>query len=176
MKKLTLLLMLFSAIASARSGGHGGYRYEPETIFICRLSPFTDMYIEAGITEALARKNTSHRCQMSQGDGSIFCREDEAKCSVSKLITKENEIRSAVVLYAENWQRGNYLEVSEDIPDLSRTDFDGTLSSAIIPPGWQIRFYEGENFTGESHTEMSGKKSVLNYGKKIRSVQIISRR
>ncbi|RUT65772.1 hypothetical protein CKG00_04655 [Morganella morganii] len=147
-----------------------------ETIFICRLSPFSDMYVEAGITEVLARKNASHRCQLTQGDGSIFCKEADAKCSVSKLITRENDLRRAVIIYAENWQRGNYLEISEDIPDLYRSDFNGTLSSVIIPPGWQVRFYEGENFTGESHTETSGKKNALNYGKKIRSVQIIAGR
>ena len=176
MKKLTLLLILFSAVVSARSGGHGSYRYEPETIFICRLSPFSDMHIEAGVTEALARKSVSHRCQLVQGDDSIFCRETDAKCSASKLITREKELRKTVIIYAENWQRGNYLEISEDIPDLYHSDFDGTLSSVIIPSGWQVRFYEGKNFTGEYHTETGGKKNVLNYGKKINSVKIITRR
>ncbi len=173
MKKLTLLLILFSAVVSARSGGHGNYRHQPETIYICRLTPFSDFHIEAGITEDLARKNTARRCQLTQGDGSIFCKEADAKCSVSKLITRESDLRKAVVLYAESWQKGNYVEISDDIPDLSRTDFSGTLSSVVIPPGWKVRFYEGENFTGESHTEVSGKKNVTNYGKKIRSVQII---
>lgn len=176
MKKLTLLLILFSAVVSARSGGHGNYRYEPDTIYICRLTPFSDFHIESGITEDLARKNTSRRCQLTQGDGSIFCREADAKCSVSKLITRESDLRKAVIIYSESWQKGNYLEISEDIPDLSRTGFSDTLSSVIIPPGWKVRFYEDKNFTGESHTEVSGKKNVTGYGKKIRSVQIITGR
>lgn len=60
MKKLTLLLILFSAVVSARSGGHGNYRHQPETIYICRLTPFSDFHIEAGITEEIWRGKIPH--------------------------------------------------------------------------------------------------------------------
>ncbi|EML0360698.1 hypothetical protein AB7459_00730 [Providencia rettgeri] len=86
MKKITLLFLLFSRFAVAKSHYHGKpSRNDSVVVHVCALSPFSNFYAEAAMSEQIARNKTSRRCELGQGQGSIFCKAQDAKCSTSKI-------------------------------------------------------------------------------------------
>ncbi|HGM9945482.1 TPA: hypothetical protein ACKRWH_000240 [Providencia rettgeri] len=88
MKKIALLFLLFSSFAVAKSNYHGkASRNDSVVVHVCALSPFSSFYAEAAMSEQTARNKTSRRCELGQGQGqgSIFCKAQDAKCSTSKI-------------------------------------------------------------------------------------------
>ncbi|MDB9566570.1 hypothetical protein AB7092_00965 [Providencia rettgeri] len=84
MKKIALLL-LFSSFTVAKSNYHGKpSRNDSVVVHVCALSPFSNFYAEAAMSEQTARHKTSRRCEL--GQGSIFCKAQDAKCSTSKKV------------------------------------------------------------------------------------------
>ena len=80
----------FSESFVSRHNGHpypdyGDDRHKGR-VYICHLSPFTNLYIDVGISEDLARLNVKRQCEQGQGRGSIFCREQDAKCSAASIL------------------------------------------------------------------------------------------
>lgn len=176
MKKIALLLLLFSSFTVAKSNYHGKpSRNDSVVVHVCALSPFSNFYAEAAMSEQTARHNTSRRCELGQGQGSIFCKAQDAKCSTSKLSFGDQYIEESLIVYAKSWQKGDYIEVFDDIPYLSRHHFSDKIASYTIPDGWIVRFYEGDNYTGKYHTEMGGSHNTLGYSQKTRSIKIMKR-
>ncbi|MGG4607155.1 beta/gamma crystallin-related protein [Providencia sp. Me31A] len=177
MKKLILLLVLFCGFAVAKPSYHSNYsRNDTIPVYICALSPFSEFYAEVGISEQVARQKAARRCELERGQRSIFCKAKDAKCSSSKLSFNDQQyIEDSIVVFTKSWQKGDYLEVSDDIPYLSRYHFSDKISSFIIPDGWIVRFYEGDNYTDKYHTETGGSHNTLGYKEKTRSIKIISR-
>ncbi|HDN2509976.1 MULTISPECIES: beta/gamma crystallin-related protein [Providencia] len=176
MKKRILLLILFTSFSYAKSNYHNNSsRHDTQVVHICALSPFSEFYAEAAFSEQNARQKTSRRCELGQGKGSIFCKAKDAKCSTSKISFNGDYLEESMFVYTKTWQKGEYLEIDENIPNLSRYDFADKIASYSIPDGWTVRFYEGVNYTGKYHTESGGEHNALGYGEKIRSIKIIRR-
>lgn len=176
MKKLTFLLLLVTGFSDAKPNYHGhSSRHDTQVVHICALSPFSTFYAEAAFSEQNAREKTSRRCELGQGKGSIFCKAKDAKCSTSKISFNGDYIEESMIVYAKSWQKGEYLEIDESIPNLSRYDFADKIASYSIPDGWHVRFYEGFNYTGKYHTETGGSHNTLGYSEKTRSIKIIRR-
>lgn len=176
MKKLILLLIFFTGFTYAKSNYHGNSsRHDIEVVHICALSPFSEFYAEAAKSEQNAREKTARRCELGQGKGSIFCKAKDAKCSTSKISFNGDYFEESMIVYAKSWQKGEYLEIDENIPNLSRYDFADKIASYSIPDGWTVRFYEGVNYTGKYHTEFGGSRNTSGYSEKTRSIKIIRR-
>lgn len=60
MKKIALLFLLFSRFAVAKSNYHGKpSRNDSVVVHVCALSPFSNFYAEAAMSEQTARNKTS---------------------------------------------------------------------------------------------------------------------
>ncbi len=84
-----LLLSLLFACSFANASSFGEYRFKHRPprdhgngkVYICTLTPFTNSFVEVGISEDLARYKVSKSC----GDRSIFCEPAKASCRETSI-------------------------------------------------------------------------------------------
>ncbi len=98
--------------------------------------------------------------------------------SVSSVKILQRSIPSrepeGVMLFSgKNWS-GKRLLVNTNQPNLSKEDFDNRATFVSISAGWQVRFYEHKNFTGDYWTRDAG-KYTLPVSDSISSVKILRR-
>lgn len=55
-------------------------------IHVCHLSPFTEDYIDIGLTKAIAQQKTAKLCEAKHGQSSMFCRAEKAVCKTASLL------------------------------------------------------------------------------------------
>lgn len=156
--------------------------YEPasrpanrERIYVCTLTPFSDVYADAGRSERSARHKVSQRCEQGQGNGSIFCKTKDAVCTATSLDEDDGHAQNVLMIFDGSHQRGASLAISRDMPDLARYGFADRLSSFSIPDGWTVRFYEGISYTGGYYTRQGGDQEAIDFDNKIRSIRILKR-
>ncbi|QPR29805.1 hypothetical protein I6G97_12780 [Edwardsiella hoshinae] len=155
-----------------------GYRGESRAggqIYICTLTPFNNVYADAGWSEQIARYKVGQRCERGQGEGSLFCRTKEAVCTTTRLEGPASEGAAQLVVYEDTWQRGASLRIDRDIPDLADYGFADRISSFSIPRGWTVRFYEGRDYSGGYYTRHGGEQDATGFNDRIRSIRILSR-
>ncbi|AGH73614.1 DUF1028 domain-containing protein [Edwardsiella piscicida] len=78
-------------------------------------------------------------------------------------------------VYADPHQKGESLNILQDISDLSQYNFSERISSFAIPHGWTVRFFEDKNFSGNYYTRVEGDTEASAFDNKARSVRILSR-
>ncbi|MDD9158020.1 hypothetical protein PVK64_17800 [Aliivibrio sp. S4TY2] len=171
MKKIYMLITLlsFSSISNAAFNSNNG-----QEVYVCTLQPFNDIFADVGITEDIARYKVGKRCEIKQGGNSIFCKPKDASCSVSYL-TGMSESYKSLTIYSDKFQRGIALNITGNESDLTRHNFNDSMSSFLIPVGWTVRFYENKNYEGGYYTRKNGKGNAQGFDKKISSIQILSK-
>ncbi|MGL6260425.1 hypothetical protein [Vibrio sp. WXL103] len=55
-------------------------------IHVCHLSPFSDDFIDIGLTKAIAQQKTAKLCEAKHGQSSMFCRPEKAVCKTASLL------------------------------------------------------------------------------------------
>lgn len=85
-----------------------------------------------------------------------------------------NNLAAPLIIY-EHWNHeGNSLAINQDMPSLD--DFDDTLSSFKIQPGYTVKFYMQENYEGSIYTRTSDSednKFAADFNESISSIKII---
>lgn len=66
------------------SAGFRGPRGEGR-IYLCLLTPFNKVYVDAARSERIARYKVGQRCEREHKEGSLFCRPKDAVCSTTTL-------------------------------------------------------------------------------------------
>ena len=154
---------------------NNGSNSNSSRVYVCTLQPFRDVFADVGVTEDMARYKVQHRCEKSQGDGSIFCKTKEAKCVESSLISGGDMGRhNGVSIYSQNYQMGASVKITHDIPNLGDYNFDNRMSSYDIPAGWTVRFYEGLNYMSDYYTRKGGEDNATGFDNKVSSIKILS--
>ena len=154
-----------------------GYRGESGggQIYVCTLTPFNNVYADAGRSEQIARYKVGQRCERGQGEGSLFCRTKEAVCTTTTLDGSAGEGSAQLVVYEDARQRGASLIIDRDIPDLSNYGFADRISSFSVPRVWTVRFYEGRNYSGGYYTRHGGAQEATGFNDRVQSIRILSR-
>ncbi|MBO1916365.1 hypothetical protein J4727_13725 [Providencia rettgeri] len=103
MKKIALLLLLFSSFTVAKSNYHGNH---PVMICCCTCLRFISFSTSMQKLQCLSKQRDTkpRRCELGQGQGSIFCKAQDAKCSTSKLSFGDQYIEESLIVYAKSWQ------------------------------------------------------------------------
>lgn len=63
-----------------------------------------------------------------------------------------NTTQSSFMIFEHMDYKGYYFNVTSDISVLNNYNWNDKMSSWIIPKGWEVRFYEHENFKGKYYT------------------------
>lgn len=174
--KKTIFLIALLACSSSSLAGYNFHSGNEHSVYICLLEPFQETFMDAGLTEKYARYKTQLRCEESQGEGSIFCKARNAKCTESSLMLSERgHSAERFVIFSDKFQRGKSISIHHNEPDLSDHNFDDRMSSYRIPSGWTVRFYEGKNYTGNFYTRHSSEANAIGFNNQISSIKILSR-
>lgn len=144
-------------------------------VYVCTLQPFRDVFADVGVTQDMARYKVQHRCEKSQGEGSLFCKATAAKCVESSLVLGiDTDRRHGVSIYSQNNQKGESVMITHNVSNLSDYNFDNRMSSFAIPSGWTVRFYEGVNYSGGFYTRNSGDANATGFDNQVSSIKILS--
>ena len=173
-KSLILVVLLcFSAVANANSYFNQSNEIP---VYVCTIRPFSETFADVGLSEDIARYKVSKRCQLTQGDNSIFCRANKASCIVSSLGRGyPSHNTEGVAIYADLNQTGQTVRINSDIADLSQYNFNNQMSSFSIPMGWTVRFYDGKHFSGDYYTRTGGYANATGFDNSISSIKVLSR-
>ncbi|HFQ5059157.1 TPA: anthrax toxin-like adenylyl cyclase domain-containing protein [Vibrio vulnificus] len=85
-----------------------------------------------------------------------------------KILSKPEEQK--ISLFGDYNYSGQTVYVTESVPYLSNFDFNDKLSSFKIPNGWEVIFYEDENYKGRKYTRSGNGSAPIN--DKISSIKI----
>ena len=188
MKKILFLTTLLGFSTASHADLHlefknvnninnNGNNSNSSRVYVCTLQPFRDVFADVGVTEDMARYKVQRRCEKSQGEGSIFCKAKEAKCVESSIFSEGDTGRykgKGVSIYSQNYQMGESVKITHDIPNLGDYNFDNKMSSYDIPMGWSVRFYKGVNYSGVYYTRNSGDGNATGFDNQISSIKILS--
>lgn len=78
-----------------------------------------------------------------------------------------------IYIYEHAYKKGELKSIKEDTPSLGT--FSNRLSSIVIPTGWTIELYEGENYTGNKYTRNNSSDYDERFNDKINSIKIIDK-
>ena len=70
--------------------------------------------------------------------------------------------------------KGNNLTITSDIRALSNYNLNDKISSWVIPNGWEVRFYEHENFHGKYYTRIQT-GNADDFNDTVSSIKILRR-
>lgn len=73
------------SINGLRNHNNESYKVQYK-LFTCVLKPFNKIYSDGALTESKAKEKVSNKCQIGQGDSSIFCKKNDAICSESYIL------------------------------------------------------------------------------------------
>lgn len=60
------------------------------SMYSCTLRPFNRGYVDVAIKEKRARQKVHKRCEATEGNMNIFCKEDKAECTPVKVKIRED--------------------------------------------------------------------------------------
>ena len=88
-----------------------------------------------------------------------------------EMIAKSQPLTA--VVYEHRNSEGRVLGITQDIPDLSKYDFDNIISSYSIPENVRLQFFSGKNYTGGYYTRDAGVSDANGFENKVQSVRVL---
>ncbi|BCK28020.1 hypothetical protein FG135_09065 [Vibrio cholerae] len=97
---------------------------------------------------------------------------------VDKIISRnfQQQQNQCMYIYEHMDFRGQSMRICNDIPDLG--PLNNKLSSYKLPKGWQVRFFDGKNYTGGYYTRESNSTDnsmTYDFNDKIESIKILKK-
>lgn len=83
--KKNILLSISFIVSLLFLTGFSSDHYGKGRVYVCTLAPFTDIFADVARTEDYARYKVQKRCEKDKGEGSLFCKAQEAKCTISSI-------------------------------------------------------------------------------------------